>query len=103
MKSVKAYLFLVLTALIIVLHSNQSQADNTYRYFYLYRNSDAYRSSHQEEDVSTEKDQGKDSDFRLYEEERDYYMKGDEEYENEEIYDDKPDGSLSNEDDYYLD
>ena len=60
-------------------------ADNTYRYFYLYRNSDTFKSYHPyypKRDNSLELEKKVEDNFRLTPYERDYYLKGDEEYDN---------------------
>ena len=101
MKNLKLF-SLLLTAIIIALSNTPILADNTYRYFYLYRNSDAYQDYHQEEDSTPNEDQ-EENDFQLYEEERDYYVDGDEEYAGEENYEDETEETYSGDNDDYQD
>ena len=102
MKNLKLFP-LLLTVTIIALSNTPILADNTYRYFYLYRNSDAYQNYQQEENSTSTEDQEEDNEFKLYEEERDYYVEGDEEYVDEESYEDETEETYSGDNDDYQD
>lgn len=73
----------------VLFSSGPAVADNAYRYFYLYKNSEFYKQYHPEEE---KEDRGKDDkkdEFRLNEDERDYYLEGDDEdYEEDDEQDD---------------
>lgn len=93
MRNLKRCFIPLLTVVMIVLITDQGRADNTYRYYYLYRNSDVYKSYHQDENDSSGSEEEDNSDFSLYEDERDYYLEGDQEY-RDEMYEEENEESI---------